>query len=201
MKKKSFFSAKNVTALAILLALVIVLQAFGGSFTIGAVTLNFTLIPLVLGAIVLGPWAGAFLGFASGVVVLIQVVLAPAGFYYIIWTNSPFITTMICLVKTTAAGFVAGLLFDLLEKKNRYAAVFVAAGVVPVINTGLFILGCLCMWDTIALMSSGMNVFMYILVGLVTFNFFIEFAINLLVAPGLHTVYRVVEKQFKGKRR
>ena len=201
MKKSGFFSAKNVTALAILLALVIVLQAFGGSFTIGAVTLNFTLIPLVLGAIVLGRWAGAFLGFASGIVVLIQVILAPAGFYYIIWTNSPFITTMICLVKTTVAGFVAGWLFDLLEKKNRYAAVFVAAGTVPVINTGLFILGCLCMWDTIALMSSGMNVFMYILVGLVTFNFFIEFAINLLVAPGLHTVYRVVEKQFKGKRR
>ena len=201
MTKSKFFSAKNVTSLAILLALVIVLQAFGGSFTIGAVTLNFTLIPLVLGAIVLGPWAGAFLGFASGVVVLIQVILAPAGFYYIIWTNSPFVTTMICLVKTTVAGFVAGYLFQLLEKKNRYVAVFVASGVVPVINTGLFILGCLCMWDTIALMSEGMNVFMFILVGLVTFNFFIEFAINLLVSPALHTVYRVVEKQFKkGKR-
>ena len=53
MNRSKFFSAKNVTTLAILLALVIVLQAFGGSFTIGAVTLNFTLIPLVLGAIVL----------------------------------------------------------------------------------------------------------------------------------------------------
>ena len=201
MKKNSFFSAKNVTTLAILLALVIVLQAFGGSFNIGAVTLNFTLIPLVLGAIVLGPLAGAFLGFASGVVVLIQVILAPAGFYYIIWTNSPFVTTMICLVKTTVAGFVSGWLFRLLEKKNRYAAIFIASGIVPIINTGLFILGCLCMWDTIALVSAGENVFVFILVGLVTFNFFIEFAINLLVAPGLHTVYGVVEKQFrKGKR-
>jgi uncharacterized membrane protein len=200
MKKSNFFSAKNVTALAVLLALVIVLQAFGGSFNIGAVTLNFTLIPLVLGAILLGPWAGAFLGLASGVVVLIQVVLAPSGFYYIIWTNSPLVTTMICLVKTTVAGFVSGWLFNVISKKNRYVAVFVASGVVPVLNTGLFILGCLCMWDTIALMSEGMNVFMFILVGLVTFNFFIEFAINLLVAPGLHTVYRVVEKQFrKGK--
>lgn len=201
MKKSNFFSAKNVTVLAILLALVIVLQAFGGSFNIGAVTLNFTLIPLVLGAIVLGPLAGAFLGFASGVVVLIQVILAPAGFYYIIWTNSPFVTTMICLVKTTVAGFVSGWIFNLLEKKNRYAAVFIASGVVPVINTGLFILGCLCMWDTIALMSEGMNVFMFILVGLVTFNFFIEFAINLLVSPGLHTVYEVVEKQFKRRKK
>ena len=197
MKRNNFFSAKNVTALAVLLALVIVLQAFGGSFNIGAVTLNFTLIPLVLGAILLGPWAGAFLSFASGVVVLIQVILAPSGFYYIIWTHSPFVTTMICLVKTTVAGLVSGWLFNVISKKNRYVAVFVAAGVVPVINTALFILGCLCMWNTIALMSEGMNVFMFILVGLVTFNFFIELAINLLVAPGLHTVYRVVEKQFK----
>lgn len=200
METKKFFTAKNIAVLGVLLALVVVLQAFGGSFSIGAVTLNFTLIPLVLGAIMLGPWAGAFLGFASGVVVLIQVILAPSGFYYIIWTNSPVITTLICLLKTTVAGLVSGLLFGWLEKKNRYVAVFVASGIVPIVNTALFVLGCLCMWDTIALMSEGMNVFMFILVGLVTFNFFIEFAINLLVAPGLHTVYKVVEKQFKKSR-
>lgn len=197
MAKNSFFSAKNVATLAILLALVIVLQAFGGSFSIGAVTLNFTLIPLVLGAIVLGPWAGAFLGLASGVVVLIQVILAPTGFYFLIWTHSPFVTTCICLLKTTVAGVVAGWIFQLLQKKNPYLAVFVAAGLVPVINTLLFVLGCLCMPNTIAMMANGQNVFVFILVGLVTFNFFAEFAVNLLVAPALHSVYKIVEKQFK----
>ncbi len=197
MKKKKFFSAKNVTALAILLALVIVLQAFGGSFSIGVVTLNFTLIPIVLGAILLGAGAGAFLGFASGVVVLIQVIVAPAGFYWIIWTNSPIITTCICLVKTTVAGFVAGLIFKVIEKKNRTAAIFAAAAIVPVINTGLFVLGCMAMWDTIALAAEGKNVISFIFVGLVTFNFFAELAVNLVVAPALGTVYRVVEKQFK----
>ncbi len=199
--KKGFFSAKNVTALAILLALVIVLQAFGGSFTIGAITLNFTLIPIVLGAIVLGAWSGAFLGFASGVVVLIQVIIAPGGFYFIIWSHSPIVTTLICLVKTTVAGWVAGFLFRLIQKKNGLVAVFVAAGVVPVINTGLFILGCMAMWNTIALAAEGVNVFKYIIVGLVTFNFFVELAVNLLVAPALHTVYNVVEKQFKKRGR
>lgn len=198
--KRNFFSAKNVTTLAILLALVVVLQAFGGSFTIGAVTLNFTLIPLVLGAIVLGAWAGAFLGFAGGVIILYQVIVAPAGFYYLIWTYSPFITVMICLVKTTVAGALAGLAFDLIKNKNRYVAVFVAAAIVPIVNTSLFVLGCLCMSNTIAMMANGQNVFVFILVGLVTFNFFIELAINLLVAPGLHTVYNAVEKQFKKRR-
>ena len=195
--QKKFFSAKNVTVLAILLALVIVLQAVGGTINIGAVSLNFTLIPIVLGAIVLGPWAGMFLGLACGIVILIQVIIAPAGFYFIIWSNSPIVTTLICLVKTTLAGFVAGYLFQWLEKKNKYVAVFIASGIVPIINTGVFILGCLCMWDTINLMANGVNVFIFILVSLVTFNFFVEFAINLLVSPGIHTVYKVVEKRFK----
>ncbi len=200
MRKKTFFSAKNVTALAILLALVIVLQALGGSFSIGVVTLNFTLIPIVLGAIVLGAGAGAFLGLASGIVVLIQVIIAPAGFYWIIWTYSPIITTLICLTKTTVAGWLAGFVFGLLKKKKPYLAVFLAAGIVPVVNTGLFILGCMAMWNTIALASEGVNVFKFIIVGLVTFNFFVELAVNLLVAPALHTVYGVVEKQFKRKK-
>lgn len=195
--KRSFFSSKNVTTLAILLALVIVLQAFGGSISIGVVTLNFTLIPLVLGAIVLGPLAGALLGLAGGVIILIQVILAPSGFYYIIWSNSPFVTTMICLVKTTVAGFVAGWAFRWMEKKDASVAIFTASALVPIINTALFVLGCLCMPNTISLMADGKNVLVFILVGLVTFNFFIELAINLLVAPGLHTVYKAVEKQFK----
>jgi uncharacterized membrane protein len=200
--KNKFFSAKMVTTLAILTALVIVLQAFGGSISIGVVTLNFTLIPLVLGAIVLGPIAGAFLGFIGGLVILIQVITAPAGVYFIMWANSPFVTAMICLVKTTVAGFVAGWIFRLFEKKNRYAAIFVASGLVPIINTGLFILGCLCMPNTISMIAdsfnaNAQNVFLFILVGLVTFNFFFELAINLLVAPSLHTVYKTVEKQFR----
>ncbi len=200
MKKQSFFSAKNVTALAILLALVIVLQAFGGSISIGSVALNFTLIPVVLGAVVLGAWSGAFLGFASGVVVLVQVVIGGNPFYALIWTNSPVITTLICLFKTTIAGFVAGIVFQLVKKKNSYVALFLAAAIVPILNTGLFILGCMAMWNTIAMMAGGQNVFVFILVGLVTFNFFAEFAVNLLVAPALHTVYRVVEKQFQRKK-
>ncbi len=197
MKKRKSFEAKRITTLAVLMALVIVLQAFGGSFSIGIITLNFTLIPIVLGAIVLGAGAGALLGFASGVVVLIQVIIAPAGFYWIIWTNSPLITTCICLVKTTVAGFLAGVLFKVIEKKNSVVAIFVAAGVVPVVNTGLFILGCMAMWNTVALAAEGVNVLRFIIVSLVTFNFFVELAVNLVVAPALHTVYRVVEKQFK----
>lgn len=204
MEAKKGFTTREITGNAILLALVIVLQAFGGSITIGAVQLNFTLIPIVLGAILFGKWSGMFLGFACGVVVLIQVIMGLAPFYVIIWTYSPIVTIFTCIVKTTVAGFVAGLLYEWLGKKKSLLAVFVASGIVPVLNTALFIVGCLCMSESISIFQSSielgsMNVLVFILVGLVTFNFFIEFAINLVVSPALHRVIGVVEKQFKRK--
>lgn len=205
--KKTFFTAKNIATIGVLMALVIVLQMFCGSINIaGLITLNFSLIPIVLGAIVLGPVAGALLGLANGIVILIQVILTPTGFYYIIWTYSPVITTLICIVKTTVAGFVGGIVFRLISKKNTLAATFTAAAIVPVINTALFVLGCLCMTDTILIYQDtmpdydGMNIFVFICVGIVTVNFFIEFALNLIVSPALNSVYRVVEKQFNIKK-
>lgn len=195
--KLNKLSAKQITGIAVLLALVIVLQSLGGTIVIGAVQLNFTLIPIVLGAILFGPLVGAFLGFACGVVVLIQVIVGLIPFYELIWMNDPIVTTLTCLVKTTAAGYISGWLFKLVQKKNLYAAVFVASGIVPIVNTLLFILGCLCMTDSVYVAAGDENVLVFILVGLVTFNFFIELAINLIVAPALHQVIGIVDKRFK----
>ena len=199
MKREAFFSAKRVTGMSVLLALVIVLQAFGGSITIGAVQLNFTLIPIVLGAILYGPIVGGILGLACGIVVLVQVIMGIVPFYTLIWTNDPLVTTLTCIVKTTVAGLLSGFLFHWIAKKNGLIAVFVASGIVPIVNTGLFIVGCLFM-TAVGEMASGENVFVFILVSIVTFNFFIEFAINLIVAPAIHRVIGIIDKRFKGKK-
>lgn len=202
---KGFFTAKNIAYLSVLLALVIVLQMFASAIPVGTAgaTLNFSLLPIVLGAVLLGPAAGAFLGLACGIVVLIQViVLTGNAFYLAIWTNSPVVTTFTCLIKTTAAGLAAGFLYRILAKKNSLVAVFAASAVVPIVNTGLFILGCLCMTGTIANFGGvqGGEILVFILVGLVSFNFFIELGINLVLAPALHRVVLVTEKRLGGKR-
>ncbi len=204
MKREAFFSSKRIAGLAVLLALVIVLQGALGTVQIGMVQLNFTLIPIVLGAILFGPIAGGVLGLACGIVVLIQVILGGSPFYVIIWTNTPLVTTLTCLVKTTVAGVVAGWLFKLLPKKNVLMGVFAASAAVPVLNTGLFIIGCLLMNESITAFQAtlpdvgGMNVLVFILVVLVTFNFFIELAINLIVAPAIHRIIGVLDNRFKG---
>ncbi|MGN1062682.1 MAG: ECF transporter S component, partial [Candidatus Scatosoma sp.] len=71
MAKANYFSAKRVAGLAILLALVIVLQTALGSVKIGATSFSLVLIPIVLGGILYGAWAGAFLGFVFGLITLI----------------------------------------------------------------------------------------------------------------------------------
>ena len=205
MEAKKGFTTREITGTAILLALVIVLQAFGGSVSSGALQLNLTLIPIVLGAILFGKWSGSLLGFACGVVVLVQVIMGLSPFYVVIWANNPVVTVFTCVVKTTVAGFLAGLAYELIAKKNSLAAVFTASAIVPVVNTALFIVGCLCMNKSIGIFQDsiemgGMNILVFILVGLVTFNFFIELAINLVVSPALHRVIGVVEKRFRRKK-
>lgn len=206
MKKGNFFSAKRVTGLAVLLALVIVLQAVGGSIAIGAVTLNFTLIPIVLGAVLYGALAGAILGFACGVVVWIQVIMGLSPFYTIIWTHTPVVASLTCVVKTVVAGYVCGISYRWLAKKNGYVALFVSAGIVPVINTALFIVGCLLMGESITAFQvligdTSVNILVFIMVGLVTFNFFIELALNMVAAPALRTVLAVVTGKFSARRK
>ncbi len=196
MKNSKPFTAKQITGIAVLLALVIVLQAALGSITIGAVTLNFTLIPIVLGGILFGSVAGAILGFACGVVVLIQVIIGGSPFYTLIWANDPVVTTLTCIVKSTVAGYLGGLFYQLIRKKQPIVALFVASAIVPIVNTGLFIVGCLFMFDSVHTMSalSGQNLLVFILVGLVTFNFFIELAINLIFAPAINRVIKIIKR-------
>ena len=195
MKNKLTFSAKQITGIAVLIALVIVLQAVGGSIPIGAIQLNFTLIPIVLSGIIFGALAGALTGFACGVVVLIQVITAPAGLYALMWAGDPIVVVLVCLLKTTVAGFLAGYVYDLIAKKNKMVATFVASAIVPIVNTALFIIGCLFMTNSIyfSASESGQNVFAYIIIVLVSFNFFFELAVNLIVAPALSRVLKTIK--------
>lgn len=204
--EKNFFSARNVTYLAVLAALVIVLQLWGSAIPIGPAGLNlsFVLIPITLGAIILGPVCGMILGFIFGFVVLMTGVTGTNFFTAYVFSDSPVFTVLTCLVKGMAAGFIGGLLYKLIAKKNKYVAVFVVSAAVPVINTGLFILGALCMSGSITNFANsylpdvaGNNIMYIIIIGLVTVNFFIELAINLICAPAIYTVDRVVTKSIK----
>ena len=66
---------KKMVGLALLIALVVVLQFVGGMIPpVGGFTISLVLIPIVIGAALYGPGAGAFLGAVFGVIVTINCV-------------------------------------------------------------------------------------------------------------------------------
>ena len=201
MEKQSFFSAKRITGIAVLTALVIVLQTVLGSIRIGATSFSLVLIPIVLGGVIYGAWTGAFLGFVFGFITLMYGVVGADAFTAILFQNQPLETALLCLVKGTAAGLVSGALYKTLSGKNELLAVFVAAAAAPIVNTGLFIGGSLLFLQQTLLanfVESGSTVVYFLFIGCAGVNFLVELAVNLIAAPTLHRVIRILEK---GKRK
>lgn len=198
MKNGKLSLSGYITRLAILLALVIVLQTFGSYIKIGTVSISLVLIPVVFGGMVLGVLAGTILGFAFGLVTLIAGITGADGFTQILFTAHPFGTTLICLVKATAAGLIPALVFNAIKNKNQTVAAFTAAALAPIINTGLFIVGVLLfVKDTVAEnFLQGESIMYFLIVVCAGVNFIVELILNLLLAPALNRVYRIVGGKF-----
>lgn len=197
--KQKYFTARRIAYFAIFLALIVVLQTFGSYIRIGATTLSLVLIPIVLGGMLLGVIGGTVLGFLFGVaVILLNGVLMPDGFTNILIAENPAVTILTCLLKGSLAGFVPAIVFKLLKGKNELVATIVASFLAPVMNTGIFILGMLCMSGVISnnFVSEGTSVLYFLVIGCAGVNFLIELAINAVLSPALYRIIKVVNKRF-----
>ena len=184
---------QRLALMALLTAMVAVLAYFGGFVKIGSLaSISLTLIPVVIGAALCGPFAGAWLGGVSGVIFFAT---ADAAFWFGLSVPGTIITVM---VKGILAGLCAGLVYTLLEKKNRYLAVIVSAMVCPVVNTGVFLIGCLIFFlDAVKAMAvaEGVSIFAYLIVFFVGFNFVFEFLTNIIVSPAILRIINIRKKQ------
>ncbi len=175
-------TTKQLVLGAILTALVIVLQLWGSFIRFGPFSVSLVLIPIVIGAATCGKGIGAWLGFVFGIAVLSS---GDAGTFLAV---DVFGTIVTVLVKGTLSGFLAGVMYDILQKYNKFLAIMTAAIVCPVVNTGVFLLGCLLFFmETVAgwcqQAGLGTNVAKYMIVGLVGINFVFELAVNIILAP------------------
>jgi len=91
------------------------------------------------------------------------------------------------------AGWLAGLLYELLSKKNVHLGVIAAGIICPVTNTGIFIVGMLLFFnETLASWAGGQPMLSYIIFGLTGVNFLVELAVNLVLASGITTIIKHV---------
>ncbi len=182
MEKKKF-NTKALVGLGLLTAIVIVLQAMAISIRFGVFAITLTLVPIIVGAALYGWQAGAWLGFVFGVVVL----FTDAGAFLAVNVPGTIVT---CILKGTLAGLCAGAVYRLISKKNKVAAVITAGIVSPVVNTGIFMLGCVLFFmGTIQEWAEGAgfggNVGAYMVTSFVGLNFVLELAINLVLSSAI----------------
>ena len=186
------FDTKKLVGIGLLTAIVVVLQFIALGMRFGMFSITFVLIPIVVGAALYGWKTGAWLGFVFGVVVLLT------GDAAAFLTVDVFGTILTVLLKGTLAGTAAGLIYKALSKKNDTLAVIMAAIATPIVNTGIFLLGCCVFFmDTISAWAEGAgfaNVGAYMILGLVGINFIIEFAINLVLNPVIVRLIRIGKK-------
>lgn len=179
----------TLTMGAILTATVIVLQMLGQFIHFGPFSVSLVLAPIIIGASMCGPLVSTWLGLVFGVVVLLT---GDAAAFLAI--NVPG-TIATVLLKGALAGFAAGLVYEVLNKVNRYLGVVVSAIICPVVNTGIFLVGCkLFFYDTISQWGAGAGFespVKYMFIGLVGFNFLFELGINIILCPAIVRVLRI----------
>ena len=188
-------STRTLTGVAIFTAIVVVLQFVSAAVRFGPFSITLALIPIVVGAALYGPWAGAWLGFTFGMVVLLSGDAAP---FVVV---NPLGTILTVLLKGAGAGFLSGLVYKLLAKKNEWLGAILGAVAAPIANTGIFLLGCLLFflptvteWGTAAGFS---NVGQYMIFGLVGGNFLVEMLTILVLSPVILRLIKIGKKEQK----
>ena len=177
----------------VLTAVVIVVYLLTMGISVGPFNITFALIPIVVGAALYGWATGGWLGLVFGAMVLFT---GGANAFLVINVPGTIITV---LVKGAAAGLVPGLIYGALEKKNRWAATICAAAAAPIVNTGIFLLGCLAFFmGTINEWAAGAgveNAGVYMVTVFVGVNFLVELGANLLLSSVIVRIVDIVKNK------
>lgn len=175
--KKS--KSRKITGIAIFVALEIVLSFISNYVQTGQVNLNLALIPIIVGACAYGAVCGMLLGILNGIITL----TAPAtlGFFFVF---NPVATVFLCLLKTGLAGLICGFISKAFKKHTLIGAILSSA-VVPIVNTGLFILGVFAFFTDAYATLTDSNVYEYVLVSVLSLNFVIEFIVCAVISPAI----------------
>jgi uncharacterized membrane protein len=140
MKTTTNFRTLRMVQLALFTAIILIM-AFTPIGYIKTLGLEITLIviPVTVGAIVLGPAGGAILGGVFGITSFIQCFgMSPFG--AMLLSINPVGTFIVCMVPRLLMGWLTGLIFAALHKTEatRKLSYYLASLAGPVLNTVLF---------------------------------------------------------------
>ena len=142
-KRKGIFSnTYNMVLMAVLVSILFLLNftPLGFALRIGPVSITFLCIPVLVGACMIGPGAGAVLGGVFGCLSMYQAFSGMDLFGAALVQAQPIYTILVCLIPRILCGLLAGLVFVGLRRLR--CPISVASGVAgftcSILNTIFF---------------------------------------------------------------
>lgn len=183
---KNRLKIKRIVGVAILSALAVVLQLIANYMPSGSpVNLNLALLVITIAGVVYGPFSGAIVGTIVGFVII----FAPSTSAFI--GHNAFMTVVLCLLKTGLAGMCAGFLFKLIKRWSVPGGIVSASLIVPIVNTGLFLIGAMIFFLPVYGDEIGTLIKLTL-----TINFLIEFIMCAVLSPTLIYLVKILDKRF-----
>lgn len=168
---KKSMSAKDLTTLGLLTGILLVMNftPLGYVHTLG-VDISLMMIPVGIGAMLMGPKGGAWLGFVFGATSFYKALTGTSVFSATLFNISPVSTFLLCIPTRMLMGFLTGVIFLLVAKLDRKktACFFVGGFFAAFLNT-VFFMGTLILlfWNTEYIQNfntvfGGVNPFMFV---------------------------------------
>lgn len=175
------------------LSAVILLMAFTplGYLKTPAVEITFLMVPVVVGAITIGPAGGAVMGGVFGLTSFAQA-FGMSAFGMACMAINPIYTFIMCVVPRVLAGWLAGLVFNATRAKSKIFSYILASLTGALGNTVLFVGAFLAMFgrsDYVNEMRAGKQILEFIAV-FVGMNGIIEAIVTVLVASAIAKAIR-----------
>lgn len=149
MKNKQHKHILTLVQMAVLIAIMLVLELTGlGMLRIGILEMTILQFPVIVGAITMGPAAGAGLGLVFGLISFWEC-FGKSAFGVALMGINPLFTFLVCVPTRTLMGYLCGLIYKVLHNvlvsnrektsQTRKMAVYVAASLSgALLNTLLF---------------------------------------------------------------
>ena len=178
--------------LSVLIAILLLLELTGlGMIKTAGLEITIMLVPVIVGAIVMGPAAGALLGGVFGLISFWEC-FGKSSFGVVLMGINPIFTFLVCVPTRILAGWICGLVFkglSKLDKSNLWS--FGAAGLIGALCNTVLLMSmlCLCFYHTeyiqgFAAALGSSNAFLFV-IAFVGVNGLVEGAVCLITGAAI----------------
>ena len=139
--KRTKISVQDMVQLSVLIAILLLLELTGlGMIKTAGLEITIMLVPVIVGAIVMGPAAGALLGGVFGAVSFYDAITGASAMTGALFQVSPVNTFILCVGMRVLMGLCCGLIFSGLKRFDKPGtwSYILSAMSAPFLNTVFF---------------------------------------------------------------